>query len=420
MNENRIIENIPIEKIIPNIYQPRIMFDDKSIEELSKSIKNHGIIQPLILRKIGEKYEIIDGERRYKAAKKINIKRLPSIILDLEDKEAAELILMENMQKQLLTPIEEANAYQQIMFLNKFNIEELSTKLGKDKSTIENKLKLLTLHPIIQEALLNNKISEGHAKALTKVENKKAQEKLFNKVINERITVKALEEIINKKENNKTEVEFMDNSQLNFNQYNNLLKEQEKPQMEATITPSPILESSPTEQKTNEFFPSLEEQPLNAEVPISFEENIPAMEMPQFVTSENSITTPEVPTMQAQEPALVQNMEMPQVQNTVQIPEQIIEQPVAEVPQNNVPFEMPAFEVPTMQVQEPPLVQNIEAPAMEMSQEQPVEQPLAKDVTPAINIIKNLKPLLENSGYNITFEEADTPNEYQIIIKLQK
>lgn len=205
MNEEKRIENVPIHKIIPNIYQPRIKFDDKSINELSKSIKEHGIIQPLILRKLGTSYEIIDGERRYKAAKKINLNNVPAIILDIDDKEAAELILTENMQKQLLTPIEEANAYQQIMLLNKFSIEELSQKLGKEQKNIENKLKLLTLAPTIQEALLNNKISEGHARVLVKVKEKEKQLQLFNKVIKERIPVKVLEDMINKELNKKFE-----------------------------------------------------------------------------------------------------------------------------------------------------------------------------------------------------------------------
>ena len=128
MSEQRKIENIPIYKIIPNIYQPRIKFDDKSIKELANSIKSHGIIQPIIVRKIENSYEIVDGERRYKAAKKIDLDEVPCIVLDIDDREAAELILMENMQKQLLTPIEEANAYQQIMLLNKSNMQLVNIK----------------------------------------------------------------------------------------------------------------------------------------------------------------------------------------------------------------------------------------------------------------------------------------------------
>ena len=394
MNEEKRIENVPIHKIIPNIYQPRIKFDDKSINELSKSIKEHGIIQPLILRKLGTSYEIIDGERRYKAAKKINLNNVPAIILDIDDKEAAELILTENMQKQLLTPIEEANAYQQIMLLNKFSIEELSQKLGKEQKNIENKLKLLTLAPTIQEALLNNKISEGHARVLVKVKEKEKQLQLFNKVIKERIPVKVLEDMINKelnkkfeekkkeetiekkdeinlnelnkkdflntKKESKREEKEMNNNQLNFNQYNNLLKEQPKQEMVTNEQPQPIIGNTVIEPKQNEFFPSLEEQPLNLEVPVN--------NQPDF----------------------------------------------------SLPTEMPQFEVPAMEVQE--AEQAPMAPMMETPQvfEQPQQQTVVTDVMPAVNIIRNLIPLLENSGYRITMEELDNLNEYQVVLKVQK
>ena len=172
MNEERKIVSIPINKIIPNIYQPRIIFDDKSLNELSNSIKRYGIIQPLVLRHLEDKYEIVDGERRYKAAKRIGLETVPAIVLDINDKELAELILNENIQKQLLNPIEEANAYEQIMLLNRCNIDELSNIIGKEKTIIEAKLNLLKLPPEIQEALLNNKISESHERILTKLNNK--------------------------------------------------------------------------------------------------------------------------------------------------------------------------------------------------------------------------------------------------------
>ena len=493
MNEERRIENIPIDKIIPNIYQPRIKFDNKSIEDLSNSIKNHGIIQPLILRKIGEKYEIIDGERRYKAAKKIGLEKLPSIILDIEDKEAAELILTENMQKQLLTPIEEANAYQQIMLLNRFDIDELSAKLGKDRITIENKLKLLTLHPEIQEALLDNKISEGHAKSLTKINSRKEQLNLFYRILKERIPVKTLEELVtkenlssesnnpfNKKEEkeqeNKSEVEEMDNSQLNFNQYNNLLKEQEKPQMEANSTPEAILGNVVTEPKPNDFFPSLEEQPLNMEVPVENNKDIPiSMQMPTFDTP--NMAAPEVapvqqnvsPVMEAPQNPMSEmagSMAMPQFEvpsmPTAELaPMQSAMAPTMEVPQNPMPemagpMVMPQFEVPSMPTAELAPMQSAMAPTMEVPQNpmpemaDPMAMPQfevpsmpttaelapmqsamaptmelqepapAKDVIPAVNMIKNLMPLLENAGYKIIMEETDNPSEYQFIIKVEK
>jgi len=566
MNERKI-ENIPINDIIPNIYQPRIKFDDKLLTELSESIKNHGIIQPLILRKMGNSYEIIDGERRYKSAKKIGMETVPAIILDVNDKETLDIILTENMQKQLFSPIEEANAYQQMMLLNRYDIDELSKKLNKEKNYIENKLKLLTLLPDIQEALLNNKISEGHARALTKIKDKEKQRKLFKKIIVERIPVKHLEEIINnsKKEEknikediknlekkdkvslndlnrrnfleienkNKMEDEKMDNTQMNFNQYNNLLKEQERPEMGVISQPEPILGNVVSEPKPNDFFPSLEEQPLNIDVPMNnVQEVIAPVEMPQFevpapveavqpVIEQPAMPTMEVPQMpemaspiempqfevptpvEAVQPAIEQPVmptmevpQMPEMASPIEMPQfevptpvetvqPAIEQPVMptmEVPQMSEmasPIEMPQFEVPTpvetvQPAIEQPVMPTMEVPQMpemaspiEMPQfevptpvetiqpaiEQPVmptmevpqmpemaspiempqfevptpvetvqpviEQPMV-DVMPAVNMIRNLMPLLENSGYKILLEESDNQNEYQVTIKVQK
>ena len=348
MNEERKIVSIPINKIIPNIYQPRIIFDDKSLNELSNSIKRYGIIQPLVLRHLEDKYEIVDGERRYKAAKRIGLETVPAIVLEINDKELAELILNENIQKQLLNPIEEANAYEQIMLLNRCNIDELSNIIGKEKTIIEAKLNLLKLPPEIQEALLNNKISESHARILTKLNNKQEQLNLYNRIIKERLTIKDLEKIINnnqdeielqdkntikkekrvidkfsledlnkkdfieKQKEEKVEEKNMNNQDTNISQYNGLLKEQEKPQMGNATIPEPILGNTVVNQKPNDFFPSLEDQPLNTEVPInnisgampmtpppidmSTSQNMPSpVEMPQMNTEPTPPVATEIP-----------------------------------------------------------------------------------------------------------------------------
>ena len=455
MNEERRIENIPIDKIIPNIYQPRIKFDDKSITDLANSIKLHGIIQPLIVRKLGEGYEIIDGERRYKAAKKIGLLTIPSIVLNIDDKTSAELTLTENMQKQLLTPIEEANAYKQIMLLNKIDENQLAEKLGKDKSIIENKIKLLTLSSKIQEALLNNKIAEGHAKALTKITDKEKQIELFERVLKERIPVKVLEDLIqkeikNEKKNeidaislndlnnqdflkkqkeNKMEAIKMDNTQMNFNQYNNLLKEKEKPEMVATLQPEPIIGNTISEPKSNDFFPSLEEQPLNLEVPVVNEpDTTNSVQMPQFEVPTPSMVIPE-PAVSVQQPQ-VPVMETPQmfeVPNSVQMPQfgvltpsMVTPEPAVSVQQPQVPsmeapqmFDMPTpVQMPQYEVPTPSMVM----PESNISN----SKPIMTNVMPAVNMIRNLIPLLENSGYKINIEETDNPSEYQIVLKVEK
>ena len=147
-----------IDDILPNRFQPRIKFDEKAILELSESIKKHGVIQPIIVRKIADKYEIIAGERRYKASVIAGRKTIPAIITDIDDKESAEVALTENVQRQDMTPIEEALSYKKILDMGYLNQSELAIKLGKTQSTIANKLRLLNLSDEVQEALLEEQI----------------------------------------------------------------------------------------------------------------------------------------------------------------------------------------------------------------------------------------------------------------------
>ena len=193
MNNNPTIQMISIEQIIPNRFQPRLTFDEQGINELSSSIKEHGIIQPLVLRKLGEKYEIIAGERRYKAATVAGLTEVPAIISSLDDNQSAEVALVENVQRKNLTSIEEAKSYQKILEKGYLNQEQLAKKLGVSQSTIANKLRLLNLTEEVQEALLNEKISERHARSLLQLTDAKTQIDMLNKVINERLTVRNLD-----------------------------------------------------------------------------------------------------------------------------------------------------------------------------------------------------------------------------------
>lgn len=192
------VEQIFVEDIIPNRFQPRSTFNDKDLRNLSDSIKNYGIIQPLILRKIGNKYEIIAGERRYKAACIAGLKTVPAIVRNLTDDESAEIALIENLQRKNLTSIEEAQSYQYLLNRGYVTEEKLANTLGIDKSTIDNKLKLLQLSEVVQNALLNNRISEGHARSLLRLTNTAEQQNMLNRTINERLTVKQLDNEINK------------------------------------------------------------------------------------------------------------------------------------------------------------------------------------------------------------------------------
>lgn len=193
--ESQILQ-VPIEDIIPNRFQPRLSFDDASLADLASSIKQHGIIQPLVLRRKNDKYEIIAGERRFKAAKMAGLVSVPAIISNLDDNESAEVAIVENIQRKDLTAIEEARSYQALLDKGYMTQDELARKMGLSQSAISNKLRLLTLDEAVQEAILAEKISERHARTLLKVPSHEKQRELLNKVINERLTVKQLEDEI--------------------------------------------------------------------------------------------------------------------------------------------------------------------------------------------------------------------------------
>ena len=153
MNPQKEILQIPIVDIIPNRFQPRISFDEKALNDLSASIKQHGIIQPLIVRKLGEKYEIIAGERRYIAATMAGLTSVPAVITEVDDQTSAEVALVENVQRKDLTPIEEARSYKNLMEKNNMTQEEVAKKMGLSQSAVANKLRLLNLSERVQTAL---------------------------------------------------------------------------------------------------------------------------------------------------------------------------------------------------------------------------------------------------------------------------
>ena len=192
------IRMIPVEQIIPNRFQPRLEFDQEALNTLANSIKQHGIIQPLVLRRVADKYEIIAGERRFKAAQMCGMIQVPAIITDLDDNESAEVAIIENTQRRELSAIEEAQSYKKLLDRKYLTQEQLAQRLGTSQSNIANKLRLLNLDKAVQDALMKQQISERHARSLLRVQDPKKQVELLNRVIQERIKVRDLEKEIDK------------------------------------------------------------------------------------------------------------------------------------------------------------------------------------------------------------------------------
>lgn len=189
----------PIGDIIPNPNQPRKLFARESIDELAASIEEKGILQPLIVRKIGGgKYEIVAGERRFRAASQLGLEKVAVVVKDIEESEVLELALIENIQRQDLNPVEEALAYKELLTKHQYTQDELAKRLGKDRSTIANSLRLLKLPESIRVHLINNEISMGHARALLAIENKELQTQIAEDIVKNGLSVREVEDLTRK------------------------------------------------------------------------------------------------------------------------------------------------------------------------------------------------------------------------------
>jgi len=189
----RVIE-IPLTKIEPNPFQPRMEFDKAGIEELKQSILAKGVIQPIIVKKAGDRYQVIAGERRVRAVKEAGFETIPALVMDVESsEEMLELALVENVQREDLNPVDEARAYRTLMDRYNLTQEEIARRVGKDRSTVANLMRLLRLSPEVQERLIEGQISMGHARALLSIEDESLQVELCNRAIKERWSVRRME-----------------------------------------------------------------------------------------------------------------------------------------------------------------------------------------------------------------------------------
>lgn len=187
------LREVSLTSIVPNPHQPRLSFDEAKLQELTDSIKEHGILQPIVVSQNGDQYEIIAGERRFQAAKRVGLATVPVVVRDVTEQEKLELAIIENVQRHNLNPIEEAKAYLRLQDEFSLSQEAVAEKMGKSRSVVTNTLRLLQLPIEIQRAVAENKISEGHAKALLSIENPEKQRAVFDLIIKEELTVRETE-----------------------------------------------------------------------------------------------------------------------------------------------------------------------------------------------------------------------------------
>ena len=367
MGQEEKITKISIDLIIPNAHQPRKIFNNESLKELSLSIKEYGILNPILVRKKDNLYEIIAGERRYRAAKLANLTEVPVIIKEVDELKLAEIALIENLQRENISPIEEAKSYEEILKLSNLREQDLSNMVGKSQSYISNKLRLLKLPPVIQEALINKKISERHARSLITVNDIDKQTELLNRVINEKLTVKELDTIINEKEITDAEIksaidDIMKSLNISNDLENNKKEEKESDKMNNGNFFPNTNQNLGTDQNISlnsmnmQTLNTMPNQPLPGEMPVAGPATMPSFDVQQPSSTYNQ-PTQEIP---AASP----------MASTSPIPNFGIspmpEAPAPQVPTLEVPSAMPSIE---------PLVQNTPVDnnmGMPLSYEQPV------------------------------------------------
>ena len=408
MNTEQKVLQVAIEDIIPNRFQPRLAFDDEGLKELSESIKQHGIIQPLVLRRLGNKYEIIAGERRFKAATMAGLRQVPAIISDIDDNKSAEIALVENIQRRNLTPIEEAKSYKNLLDRGYMTQEQLAEKMGVSQSSIANKLRLLNLAPEVQDALLQEKISERHARSLL-VLPKEEQPKLLQKILKKRLNVRQLDLEIKKAKgeinedvplvNIAPDVTKIINNSSDINQ-KEPTKEVKTMENEQKENMSEIKTEEPR-NIPNKFFNFLEDEAANMQMiepPLSTQNNNTSMDEIEVLDDIGSSTPPSEPvTQQPQEESVI-----PFLFSDSQVPE------------NNKIEEIK--ETSTEKIVDP----MDSVIKLDPNYKQIVEEEKGIDLKTAINEVRDMIDKMQKQGFQITLDEVDLNGNYQMTINIKK
>lgn len=443
--ESQVLQ-VNIDDIIPNRFQPRISFDDQGIKELAASIKEHGIIQPLVLRKLGKKYEIIAGERRYKAASLAGLTVVPAVISNIDDNKSAEIALVENIQRRDLTPIEEARSYKNLLDKGYLTQEDLAKKMGLSQPAVANKLRLLNLDDTVQQALLDGKISERHARALLSLNDKEEQKKWLDKIISNRMTVRQLDQALKDAADEDNEgasiplvnltpdIDAIKNNSFDINpQKNNnvasmLVPEDTMTEYSNELPNNPVIDNNNlilgnaqplnNPEPVNKFFNPLESEPANMNLNDTF--SVDSV----FDSNPNSSSSTPVSND-------VEIFDMP---NTPIEPEPVvptkpsnsdfIASPLDDLNPNNKFFQaINSHEEESLynEPKEDAIINPMSfVETLDDNYKATQEKASGVDLNNVISDIRSLVTSLQNKGVNIKIDEADLENNYQININIDK
>ena len=429
MNFDSSVLQVAIEDIIPNRFQPRLAFEDTSLNELAASIKQHGIIQPLVLRRMGDKYEIIAGERRYRAAKMAGLVAVPAVISNVDDRKSAEIAIAENVQRKELTGIEEAKSYKALLDQGYMSQAQLATKLGLSEEAIANKLRLLELAPEVQNAILDGSISERHARSLLMVKDHDAQVTWLNRIINERMTVRLLDLELRKEYgplymNNGLDIEKIKQNAVD-------IPTQAPISNQTNIEPTNVGPINLGQKSTNKFFNNLESEAVNMQMTEAVNPFAQQNSLFDLSSSANNdgFAVAKIEEGPKKEETMPNPIEPQPIQNTMIQPEAFTAIPSQEpTPVVNVQVNVPPASQPVSSFNTPaPTIEELDfmpAPGPAPIQQttvpvspSPVMTP-SKSLAEAKNKLDNVLAELKSLGYNVNSSSTELNNTASFIINI--
>ena len=398
--------------ILPNRFQPRKKFSEEELLELTESIKKYGVLEPIIVRPLSDKYELVAGERRYKANVLAGNDTIPAIIKDLNDSECSEIAIIENLQRKNLSAIEEALSYKRAIDLGYATQQQLAEKVGKSQSYVANKIRLLKLSDEVQDALLDNKISERHARSLLRLNSIQNQNKLLDRIINERLTVRRTDEEIDKMNNNEIKTTPVSDIFGNNKSENDVFtfgpeSDTNNNLMNFDLNGNPIVndnsnDSDDSSSSAPQFNIFSENNGLN-DVKVQQE---PAAVAPQPFNMFEAPAAPSVP--EAQATVAPQPFNMFETSEAPSMPQTPI------FNSNQTDSTISEFKKP-----DPIIVTDYSKQYDPVMPDQGPKEPDI-DMKTIINLIRQCSDTIEKCGYKIDTEEYDLENMYQVVFKIDK